>query len=104
MKRTLPIILSLLTLAYSQSQKPMHNEMAQRYFEEKRAKNGPRVNDDERLYIHLVPHSHDDVGWLKTVEQYYSGTKNSDGMMQNVELILDNVIDQLIDNPARRFT
>lgn len=22
----------------------------------------------EKLYIHLIPHSHDDVGWLKTVD------------------------------------
>ena len=25
----------------------------------------------ELLNVHLVCHSHDDVGWLKTVDQYY---------------------------------
>jgi len=29
------------------------------------------------LTVHLVPHTHDDVGWLKTVDQYFSGSNNT---------------------------
>jgi Glycosyl hydrolases family 38 N-terminal domain len=29
------------------------------------------------LNVHLVPHSHDDVGWLKTADQYYLGANRS---------------------------
>ena len=32
-------------------------------------------NGQDKLHIHLIPHSHDDVGWLKTVDQYFYGSK-----------------------------
>ena len=58
--------------------------------------------NQEKLQVHLVPHTHDDVGWLKTVDQYYYGHKNyiQQACVRN---ILDSVISQLRENPSRRF-
>ncbi|XP_076940855.1 alpha-mannosidase At3g26720-like [Bidens hawaiensis] len=55
-----------------------------------------------KLNVHLVPHSHDDVGWLKTVDQYYAGANNSirGACVQNV---LDSVISALLDDKNRKF-
>jgi lysosomal alpha-mannosidase len=57
---------------------------------------------DGFVNVHLVPHTHDDVGWLKTVDQYYYGANNT---IQNagVQYILDSVIDELKKDPNRRF-
>ncbi|XP_078576535.1 lysosomal alpha-mannosidase-like [Branchiostoma floridae x Branchiostoma japonicum] len=54
------------------------------------------------INVHLVPHTHDDVGWLKTVDQYYSGA-NSSIQRAGVQYILDSVIPQLEAKPERKF-
>ncbi|XP_077425885.1 lysosomal alpha-mannosidase [Vanacampus margaritifer] len=54
------------------------------------------------LNVHLVPHTHDDVGWLKTVDQYFYGDRN-DIQHAGVQYILDSVVQQLAKNPDRRF-
>ncbi|XP_029636473.1 lysosomal alpha-mannosidase [Octopus sinensis] len=57
---------------------------------------------DGMINVHLVPHTHDDVGWLKTVDQYFYGAKTK---IQNagVQYILDSVIQELLKDPSRRF-
>ncbi|CAI8613492.1 unnamed protein product [Vicia faba] len=55
-----------------------------------------------KINVHLVPHSHDDVGWLKTVDQYYVGSNNSirGACVQNV---LDSVMSSLLEDQNRKF-
>ncbi|KAG5394876.1 hypothetical protein IGI04_024839 [Brassica rapa subsp. trilocularis] len=56
----------------------------------------------EKINVHLVPHSHDDVGWLKTVDQYYVGANNSiRGAC--VENVIESVIASLLDDQNRKF-
>ncbi|KAG2549873.1 hypothetical protein PVAP13_9KG286900 [Panicum virgatum] len=55
-----------------------------------------------KLNVHLVPHSHDDVGWLKTVDQYYVGS-NTTIQGACVMNTLDSVVDALARDPARKF-
>ena len=47
------------------------------------------------LNVHIIPHTHDDVGWVKTVDEYFAGQDPS------VSLILDSVITELQVDPKR---
>jgi lysosomal alpha-mannosidase len=58
--------------------------------------------DVEKINIHLVPHSHDDVGWLKTVDQYYYGTQKHI-QYAGVQYIISSSIEALIGHPHRRY-
>ncbi|KAG0615017.1 hypothetical protein M758_5G008500 [Ceratodon purpureus] len=55
-----------------------------------------------KLNVHLVPHTHDDVGWLKTVDQYFVGSNNSI-QVAAVQYILDSVVTALEQDPNRKF-
>ena len=41
------------------------------------------------INIHMVSHTHDDVGWLKTVDQYYYGS-NKGKQEAAVQYVLGN--------------
>lgn len=58
--------------------------------------------DPDALNVHLVAHSHDDVGWLKTVSQYYYGS-NSSIQQAGVQYIIGSVVQALQQNPDRKF-
>ncbi|RVX06841.1 putative alpha-mannosidase [Vitis vinifera] len=55
-----------------------------------------------KINVHLVAHTHDDVGWLKTVDQYYVGSNNS---IQGacVENVLDSMVTALLADKNRKF-
>ncbi|KAA0171253.1 hypothetical protein FNF27_06372 [Cafeteria roenbergensis] len=57
---------------------------------------------DGMLNVHLVSHTHDDVSWLKTYEQYLTGN-NDTIQFASVQYILDTVTDELAKDPNRRF-
>lgn len=62
-----------------------------------------REHQDVKLTVHLIPHTHDDVGWGKTVDEYFSGAKPSLAHA-SVNLILDSVVRELEKDAKRRFT
>jgi alpha-mannosidase len=60
------------------------------------------ARDPAKLNVHIVCHSHDDSGWLKTVDQYYWGANNTI-QVAGVQYILDTVVQALAANPDRKF-
>ncbi|XP_020253572.1 probable alpha-mannosidase At5g13980 isoform X2 [Asparagus officinalis] len=57
---------------------------------------------DGKINVHLVPHTHDDVGWLKTIDQYYVGSNNSI-QVACVQNVLDSLIPALLADKNRKF-
>jgi len=49
---------------------------------------------EDFLNVFIVPHSHDDVGWVQTIEEYYEN---------QVRYIYDSTVASLIVNPSRTF-
>jgi len=49
-------------------------EATRNHSHELHPKEAARRANNETLEVHIFAHTHDDVGWLKTVDQYYSGS------------------------------
>lgn len=58
--------------------------------------------DKNKINVHLIPHSHDDVGWLKTVGEYYYGRNDSIHNV-GVQYIIDSVLQALKRDNKRRY-
>ncbi|KAI6232493.1 Alpha-mannosidase [Aphelenchoides besseyi] len=66
--------------------------------------NCPKYTDDENINnIHLIAHTHDDMGWIKTVDDYFSG-RNKRLVNVGVEYIFNTVIEELDRDPTKRFS
>lgn len=60
------------------------------------------VGEPDMLNVHIICHTHNDVGWLKTVDQYYYGA-NTSLQRAGVQYILDSALDSLLKNSNRKF-
>ncbi|KAK0403102.1 hypothetical protein QR680_016716 [Steinernema hermaphroditum] len=61
------------------------------------------TQNEDVLNVHLICHTHDDLGWIKTVDQYYWGSKR-ELVAVGVQYIYNTVIDELEKDPSRRFS
>ena len=68
-----------------------------------RQHHGEENTKGDDLTVHLIPHSHDDVGWLKTVDDYFYGA-NMRTQFAGVQYTIDTVVQELTDNPDYKFT
>eukprot|EP00760_Papus_ankaliazontas_P016462 PhM_4_TR16801/c0_g1_i16/m.51976/K12311/MAN2B1, LAMAN; lysosomal alpha-mannosidase len=56
------------------------------------------------LDVHIVAHSHDDVGWLLSPEEYYTGCTNDPTEYNGVRSIITTVVDSLLQHPEHQFS
>lgn len=55
------------------------------------------VIQSETMKVYLFPHSHDDVGWVKTYMQYYE-------MHHGVKEIINSYMKELTVDPTKHFS
>lgn len=58
--------------------------------------------DNSTLNIHMIAHTHDDIGWRKTVDEYYYNS-NKTITIQGVQYILDSIFPVLSTDQNKKF-
>lgn len=61
------------------------------------------TSSNDVLTVHLIQHSHDDVGWLKTVDNYFYGGDTST-QWAGVQYTIDTVVSELASNQNYKFS
>lgn len=49
---------------------------------------GCNLGKPGHINVHIISHTHDDVGWVKTIDEYYYGSKNAPPTAYTVQKII----------------
>jgi lysosomal alpha-mannosidase len=98
----LPLVVALIFIVYGNSCLSIKDNFKENINSCSNSYDRCNLGINGMINIHIVPHTHDDVGWLKTVDQYYYGS-NTSQQRASVQYILDSVVDELIRDSSKRF-
>lgn len=90
-------IIAILFVSASCALRFQDEEMMLQHHKETPDPNGPDVT------VHIIPHSHDDVGWLKTVDEYFYGG-DMRTQFAGVQYTIDTVVSELYEHPDYKFS
>lgn len=62
-----------------------------------------REHQEQMVTVHMVPHSHEDIGWCKSADEYFTGA-NAAAQHASVRSILTTVTESLYKNESLKFT
>jgi len=60
-------------------------------------------DNSTHINIYISPHTHNDIGWLKKIDEYYYGTRRDVQGGGGVQYILDDIVSELHRDPKKKF-